>query len=479
MTRKPKKPSTARGRSRTSRSRAGPKSISAGAGGVRIRMYRLGVGDCFLVSFPKKDGSIFRMLIDCGTHTAQTGGADRIRKVVADLKLETGGHLDVVVATHEHWDHISGFLQAEEQFKEFSAGEIWFAWTEDDTDELARKLALTNKRYRALKALDNAEARLRVMGLGDDEHPLPGLLGFFGPGGGTNLAKAGKVLKGLSRNIRHWKPGELPYEIEGANARVFVLGPPRDRELIEKSAPSKTASEVYGFGKYSAMLEAVEPLFNGEASPPFDDRFALPIDGTRALPHFARHYWAERGSTDFAADREDTTQSWRRIDRDWFQAATSLALKLDEDTNNTSLVLAIELGEPRTGGPVLLFAGDAQVGNWLSWQDVVWPSYYGRRITGPDLLRRTVAYKVGHHASHNATLREKGLEMMGDLALALVPTDDKMAKKVGWGTLPWPQLLERLDERTGSRVIRSDRKLPANLEGFSVVEHDLYFDITL
>jgi beta-lactamase superfamily II metal-dependent hydrolase len=479
MARKPKKQPKSRARTSPRREGRTPAPTVGGGTGVSIRMYRLGVGDCFLLSFPKEDGSVFRMLIDCGTHTAQSGGADRIRKVVADIRDETGGHIDVIVATHEHWDHISGFLQADELFGEITAGEIWFAWTEDDTDELARKLALTNKRYRALTALANAEARLRVIGLDAGGHPLAGILGFFGPGGGTNLAKAGKVLKGLSSTVRYWKPGALPREIDGARARVFVLGPPRSQEMIERSDPSSTDSEVYGFGGYMPLLEAVEPQLGGGAAQPFDDRFALPLDGTRSLPFFAGHYWADRVPADPEAAREDTTQSWRRIDHDWLDAATSLALKLDEDTNNTSLVLAIELGDPKEGGPVLLFAGDAQVGNWLSWQDVEWPSYYGRRITGPDLLRRTVVYKVGHHASHNATLREQGLEMMDDLALALVPTDAAMAKKVGWGTLPWPQLLARLDEKTADRVIRSDRGLPAGLEGFAVTEHDLYFEITL
>ena len=39
------------------------------------------------------------------------------------------------------------------------------------------------------------------------------------------------------------------------------------------------------------------------------------------------------------------------------------ALKIDNDVNNTSLALALELADKR----VLLFPGDAQVGNWLSW----------------------------------------------------------------------------------------------------------------
>jgi hypothetical protein len=36
---------------------------------------------------------------------------------------------------------------------------------------------------------------------------------------------------------------------------------------------------------------------------------------------------------------------WRRIDGDWLGPATELALALQSYTNNTSLVLALELGD--------------------------------------------------------------------------------------------------------------------------------------
>ena len=60
--------------------------------------------------------------------------------------------------------------------------------------------------------------------------------------------------------------------------------------------------------------------------------------------------------------------------------ADHLALAWDSHTNNTSLALAIELWR---AGPVLLFPGDAQVGNWLSWDDHEYPG-----VTATDLLRR-------------------------------------------------------------------------------------------
>ena len=73
-----------------------------------------------------------------------------------------------------------------------------------------------------------------------------------------------------------------------------------------------------------------------------------------------------------------------------------LALQLDDRTNNSSLVLEFEFLDFKR---VMLFVGDAQVGNWLSWQNVGWAN---ENTTLPDLLARTIFYKVGHHGSHNA-----------------------------------------------------------------------------
>ena len=55
--------------------------------------------------------------------------------------------------------------------------------------------------------------------------------------------------------------------------------------------------------------------------------------------------------------------AWRRIDQDWLYSAEQLALEMNNDTNNGSLVLAFELSP---GGKVLLFAADAQRGSWVS-----------------------------------------------------------------------------------------------------------------
>src|SRR5262249_23286413 len=151
----------------------------------------------------------------------------------------------------------------------------------------------------------------------------------------------------------------------------------------------------------------------------------------------------------------------------------------DKYTNNSSLVLAFELTD---SGRVLLFAADAQVGNWLSWQDLTWQGKDGagtRTVTGPDLLSRTVLYKVGHHGSHNATLREKGLEQMTSPELAaLVPVNKAEAEKNRWFEMPFEKLMQRLREKTRGRVVVSDsavaRPTPADLATLSSRERDAF-----
>lgn len=102
----------------------------------------------------------------------------------------------------------------------------------------------------------------------------------------------------------------------------------------------------------------------------------------------------------------------------------------------------------------------AQVGNWLSWHDQTWTVKSGdreRTMTATDLLNRTVFYKVGHHGSHNATLREKGLELMTSPNLhAMIPVEVEMAQKKGWLEMPLDVLVARLKEKTKGHVAQAD-----------------------
>jgi hypothetical protein len=52
---------------------------------VRIRMYRQGLGDCFLVSFTNTAGEQHHMMIDCGVLPFSKGGNQRLDLAAQDI----------------------------------------------------------------------------------------------------------------------------------------------------------------------------------------------------------------------------------------------------------------------------------------------------------------------------------------------------------------------------------------------------------
>jgi beta-lactamase superfamily II metal-dependent hydrolase len=449
---------------------------------VKVKMYRQGLGDCFLVTLPRTNGKPYYLMIDCGVILGTRDAASKMEMVVNNIIATTGGHLDLLVITHEHWDHLSGFVQAKDLFTKLKIDKIWLAWTEDPNDELGKKLR--SERQALRMALTSACTRMRLGGA--EESAIDGLMEFFGAAGQGTTGEALNIVKGFCQDVRYCRPADAPVALEGVGARVYVLGPPHDEGLIKRFNPSKSRPETYGAAGFNLDTQAIA-IADTDLQAPFDPIVRIPIELTQQLPFFQEHYWgkdsdAAKGANDAekteAASNMETAvdQSWRRIDTEWLAASTNLALQLDSATNNTSLVLAIELGN----GKVLLFAGDAQVGNWLSWQDLSW-TVEGKTITGPDLLKRTHLYKTGHHGSHNATLREKGLEMMSALEIALIPVDHEMALKKGWGKMPLEELEQRLNAITKDRVLRIDKEVPPALTGR--VEQDeskaLYYEVTV
>lgn len=423
---------------------------------LRVRMYRHGLGDCFLLTC-SDENETSHLLIDCGVLKGTPEGDARMQEVAESVRETTGGRLDRLVATHEHWDHVSGFLQAEEIFDTLEVGEIWLAWTEDPEDELALELRKRKKkRAKSIVAAAKLADAEKTPAARRTARQLDALLSFegdLGAAGTKTTAKALEWVKGREAEVKYLRPGEQLFDLPGLpGIRVYALGPPHDRRMIKRSDPSKRHPEVYELaaaeGSHQGFMAAAEALAEGETpgAQPFDPFFRMEEGDARRDNHLVKQYYRD------AVD-------WRRIEHDWLGYAGQLALHLDSDTNNTSLVLAFELS---SGGDVLLFPGDAQVGNWLSWEPLEWEFKEDgetRTVKSSDLLARTVLYKVGHHGSHNATLREKGLELMssGELT-AMVPVNRVTAKKMEW-LMPFPALLSRLVEKTHGRVIDAERGL--------------------
>lgn len=437
---------------------------------LTVRHYCQGIGDSHLLTFRRTDGTPFRMLIDCGLHSIVSGGTDRIDKIATDIKAESQGHIDVLVVTHEHWDHVSGFSTAAEIFKNITVGEVWMPWTENADDPLAAQL----DRYRgqALAALQMASARLtseraaspHVMNLRDG---LDAVLGFhFGAKGDRvrTARNAAAAMAGDKPPI-YLGPDSPPISIDGIpDLRIYVLGPPRDRTLLKLE---ERETEMYKFGArpgwpVERMLTAAlaEDGDNTDVAAPFDVNvghdLSAAMDGrVAAIAGFVADHYAGPAAQPPGSKPDDNVadQSWRRIDADWLGVAADLALQLDSGINNTSLVLAFEFTDTHR---VALFPGDAQIGSWLSWQDRSWP-VEAATVSAADLLKQTVYLKVAHHGSRNATPSRAGLELMThpDLA-AFVPVNESDARKARWHEMPFGTIMSTLSAKASGRVIRAD-----------------------
>jgi glyoxylase-like metal-dependent hydrolase (beta-lactamase superfamily II) len=126
-------------------------------------MYRQGLGDCFLVTLPRSgDQGNYHILIDCGVILGTPNAETTLRKVLKDVSALSKGRIDLLVATHQHWDHLSGFMQAAETFDTLDIKKVWMAWTENPDDELAKELA--GERDAAMKALRFAGSRMLILG---------------------------------------------------------------------------------------------------------------------------------------------------------------------------------------------------------------------------------------------------------------------------------------------------------------------------
>jgi hypothetical protein len=476
---------------------------------IKVRMYRQGFGDCFLLQFFAKTERVFTMLIDCGIKLNTRRDECPIERVMDDLRRELapqgkkGGPptLDVLVATHEHWDHIAFFhpktttksgSKSQDLFADFVIQQVWLAWTEDPENPRARQL---NSRLRdGARALQMAALKLQQSTaldsgsstpLNDDQTPdartafnrgVAEVVSFYGldaalqsqplAASGSKSLKTEEALKNVIKlgkkhgRVHYFQPETLvTADNVPPGIRVYVLGPPGvhdDDKLLKKSNPSAgDRKETYlnlDQAGFAGFVDGLLALSDGNsvgpaagASTPFGAGIGLPLEKANQ-DHYLRETYFRPG------------ESYRKIDHTWLDAAGQFALQLDGAVNNTSLVLAIEFEDSEK---VLLFPGDAQVGSWLSWHNLKWEVQSGsgkKTKTATDLLNNTVLYKVSHHGSHNATLREKGLELMTHPDLvALIPEQEKQYR----GIID-KELMNRLEQRCRGRVIVSaDSKLPA------------------
>ncbi|MFN3132461.1 hypothetical protein [Roseibium sp.] len=507
--------------------------------GVAIRMYRQGHGDCFLLAFPRNDGGDpVYVMIDCGykpgSQITINGRKVTADDVVRDIKAVTKGKLDVLAVTHEHQDHVNALGK----FEDFDISTAWFAWTENpkdkDANELRRRhndqlLGLLGARNQlrglAGNAAKGAVARLDellMLELGGEEEmpkvPVQALSMGFGAGSTSDPAKsqnkqAMEKIKKAARRIEYILPHDRIMEVPGVKGvRVFALGPPKKETLLKDEDPQGDASfpgHEIAAGSSLSFFAAATQSTASRSGAPFAVEYGISKDEAfaadrpdiadsrenkakaKALNEFFRNHYGDGPLVD-EGDTVASNAEWRRIDEEWLFAAESFALKLNRGINNTSLVLAFELID---SGKVLLFAADAQNGNWNSWDDGYWigdgknATDDGAKITAKDLLGRTVLYKVGHHGSHNATLngeRSSKYPNLGWMGVgtyareftAMIPAHrDWALEKAKWNH-PLPAIKRALEDKASGRVLQMDTGLPPQPKDVSDSEWRAFEDRT-
>ena len=469
-------------------------------GEVKVRLYGQGLGDCFLIAFPRGGGTTGKdpcyMVIDCGAAMSTPHRKERARRVVADIHAATGGHLDVLVVTHQHFDHISGFDDAWDEWKRIKVDALYLPWTEAMA-EVGEHKKVNDLR----KVLDRAAQKALERATQDDVETIgPGFraqadfLGVGIGGGGPILGAAAGGMDATMERIRslptqpvqYFHPGDV-FRLPGTDCHGYVLGPPLPGEtyggkrlielLVDEDEEVMYSYRQLGMPVDDGMLGGPRRLAIGDDTSlsamaaglfaqdsadraddegfcPFGPRVRLDWDAAMDSDFFRACYGkGERGENG----------EWRRVDDDWLGGAGALALRASGYTNNLSMVLAFDVPNSEK---MLLFPGDAQVGNWLSWHRIRdWrlcagaeprtpPKASPSRTLMQDLLARVAFYKVGHHGSHNATIRKQGLEAMTHPDLvAYLPVSVPVAQDLmGYCPMPFYPVVHALHRCTKGRV---------------------------
>lgn len=366
---------------------------------IRIRMYRVGFGDCFLVSLLGGEGPAHHLLFDCGVHPA--GDLGKLEVVVQNIAKETDRQLDLIVASHAHEDHIAGFGRHGDLFEQFAIGQVWLPWSEKPGDELAIRLrrqqamtfAMLADHFRARPPSAAATAALDNVGFGRNQRSLDNLRRGFGTTAKVEFVKADPTFS-------------ADLGIPGLTLRT--LGPSRREEDLKRMNPPK----------------AERFLRLGSDGQPETANVLRPFPAAE----LRREEYGGLGLTD-AGEKQLRDRAAGSLE--------SLAFVLDQALNNTSVVVLMSYF-----GRTLLFPGDAQFGGWKQWMD---------QPDGEEILANLDFYKVSHHGSENATPKSALGHMTSAGVAAMVSTQN-----TPWPSIPDTKLMDALIARTGKRVVRSD-----------------------
>lgn len=405
-----------------------------------IRAYNIGFGDCFLLTFNYGAKDKRHMLIDFGT-TRKPDNADKDHElnIARDIAEVTENKLDVVVATHRHKDHISGFRTRKKPGDDEEPGDVIrecakdavviMPWTEDPkaptgasgprkkafVDQLGSMHSFAQSVVREI-ALDKEENLVADADVNDPTEiaastgpkqrmhreesddseggnwfstdTLRKRIAFIGEDAISNVSAVRNLVTMSKEEKRHYVTYGYKLDLRTAlpGVKVKVLGPPSvDQWANVQNQKAKNKEEYWhlqaDFWRRLAFTSKMG-VSEGRAKPLF--------------PRAAQCEPEDRCSHKKTCPQIPRASEWfvRRLRGVRAKQLMQLVLSMDNAMNNTSVILLLEVG-----GKKLLFPGDAQ---WENWEYALRGDEKNAKDNLEDLADVDV-YKVGHHGSLNAT----------------------------------------------------------------------------
>jgi len=355
---------------------------------LTIRMYNVGFGDCFLLTFKYPRGDARHMLVDCGSTSAPKRARkspDFMERVVSDIERVCSGKLHVLLATHRHRDHVSGFSTSAKTGRIIAALEpdhVIQPWTEDPrarTDAVTATASI----YSSGKP-DTKKMTAHFLGALEDMHEVAAAIKHTAGREGLAGKQTLKHLEFLGEdNIKNpsavknlvamGKRGKAYYVNAGMELKILpgvkctVLGPPtlEQSDTIRK----QRARDPGNFWQFRSFWASQGVAMRGQLERGKRLAGAKPAR-TPDLPKSVR--WFVKQARQVHVDE-----------------LLSIVRDLDSVMNNTSVILLLEVGKQK-----ILLPGDAQIENW---------AYALSKPKWRELLEDVSLYKVGHHGSLNAT----------------------------------------------------------------------------
>ena len=325
-------------------------------------MYNVGFGDCFLVTIPGADGNR-RILFDCGSVAqAPAVSMDTVLQQLWQDATDPSTReprIDVVVTTHRHRDHVSGF--ARPGWERVQVREVWLPWTEHPTDSKARQIRERQSRL-ALALSTSLATQLMAAGLSAADHTRLQRSQELALNALSNERAMATLHEGFAGNpTRRFLPGDGTSDLilktdVLPEVTVYALGPSRDPDVIRDMDPPQGESYLRLADSLGAGASVPEPFAPEWRIPPSvwaevaanQDASGLRNVFFRGLPQSS----PMPGFPELSLDDQEAIAKMGELEQ-------AVAVSLDKAVNGTSLMLMLKIGQAH-----LLFPGDAQWGLW-------------------------------------------------------------------------------------------------------------------